>query len=248
MSWDAKNYQARHSYVFEYGKAVLDLLAPQPGERILDLGCGSGQLTAAIADTGASVIGLDSSPEMLDEARKQHPAIEFRLGNAAAFSLDAPVDAVFSNAVLHWVKDADGAVASIARALKPGGRFIAEFGGKNNVQTVIAALRDVLGPVETPWYYPSIGEYASLLERHGLEPRQAWLIDRPTVVEGEDGMEDWLKVFCSSFVSQMDAQRKAEVFREVAECLRPAFYRRGSWTIDYRRLRIVAHRCATLEL
>jgi trans-aconitate 2-methyltransferase len=247
MSWDAKNYQARHSYVFEYGKAVLDLLAPQPGERILDLGCGSGQLTAAIADTGASVIGLDSSPEMLDEARKQHPSIEFRLGNAAAFSLDAPVDAVFSNAVLHWVKDADGAVAGIARALKPGGRFIAEFGGKNNVQTVIAALRDVLGPVETPWYYPSIGEYASLLERHGLETRQAWLIDRPTVVEGEDGMEDWLKVFCSSFVSHMDARRKTEVFREVAERLRPAFYRRGSWTIDYRRLRIVAHRCATLE-
>src|ERR1700688_224339 len=103
MSWDAKQYQQRHSYVFQYGQAVLDVLAPQKGERILDLGCGSGQLTAAIADGGAAVIGLDSSPEMLAKARANYPAIEFRLGDAANFSMEPPVDAVFSNAVLHWV-------------------------------------------------------------------------------------------------------------------------------------------------
>jgi len=240
MSWDAQRYQTRHSYVFEYGHAVLDLVAARPGERILDLGCGSGQLTAAIAAAGASVIGLDSSPEMLAEARLHYPGIEFRLADAADFTLDAPVDAVFSNAVLHWVKSADGAAACISRALKPGGRFVAEFGGHGNIQSVVDALRGVLGPVETPWYYPGIGEYATLLERHGLETRQAWLIDRPTVVEGEDGMEDWLAVFARDVVSEADAERRKEVFHQVAERLRPTRYREGAWTVDYRRLRIVA--------
>src|SRR5712692_7478932 len=174
MGWDAKKYQQRHSYVFEYGQAVLDLLAAQPGERILDLGGGSGQLTSAIAEAGASVVGLDSSPEMLAEARAHYPGIEFRLGDAADFMLEAPVDAVFSNAVLHWVKNTDSAARCISRALKPGGRFVAEFGGHGNVQSIVDALRDVLGPVETPWYYPSIGEYTALLERVGLEPRRAW--------------------------------------------------------------------------
>ena len=236
MPWDAKKYQQRHSYVFEYGQAALDLLAAQPGERILDLGCGSGQLTAAIAEAGASVVGLDSSPEMLAEARAHYPGIEFRLGDVADFMLEAPVDAVFSNAVLHWVKNADSAARCISRALKPGGRFVAEFGGHGNVQSIVAALRDVLGPVETPWYYPSIGEYAALLERHGLEPRQAWLIDRPTPLDGEDGMEDWLAVFARDF---NPGQRK-DLWRAVAGRLRPTNYFDGVWTVDYRRLRIVA--------
>ncbi len=234
--WDAKQYQQRHSYVFQYGQAVLDLLAPQKGERILDLGCGSGQLTAAIADAGATVIGIDSSPEMLAEARAHYPAIEFRLGDAADFAIESPVDAVFSNAVLHWVKNAAGAAASIARALKPGGRFAAEFGGHGNIQAVVDALYEVLGPVETPWYYPSIGEYATVLEQNGLEPQQAWLIDRPTPVEGADGMEDWLAMF-ARFAPK-------DRLHEVAERLRASHFKDGVWTIDYRRLRIVARKTA----
>jgi len=244
-TWDAKQYQQRHAYVFQYGKAVLDLLAPQKGERILDLGCGSGQLTAAIADAGASVVGLDSSPEMLAEARAHYPAVEFRLGDAADFAMESPVDAVFSNAVLHWVKNARGAAGCIARALKPGGRFVAEFGGHRNIESIVAALHQVLGPVETPWYYPSIGEYATLLEHHGLEPRQAWLIDRPTPVEGQDGMEDWLAVFARDFVSHMELPQRQDVFRAVAQKLRPTNFKDGVWTLDYRRLRIVAHKTAS---
>ena len=234
-AWNAKQYQQRHSYVFQYGQAVLDLLAPQKGERILDLGCGSGQLTAAIADAGAAVIGLDSSPEMLAEARSNYPAIEFLLGDAADFAIESPVDAVFSNAVLHWVKNAAGAASCIARALKPGGRFVAEFGGRGNNQSILDAIRELLGPVETPWYYPSIGEYSSVLEQHGLETRQAWLIDRPTPVEGEDGLEDWLAVFGRDLMGE--AERKI-----IAQKLRPTHYKDGVWTIDYRRLRIVAYK------
>ena len=240
MSWDAKQYQERHSYVFEYGQAVLELLAPQLHETILDLGCGSGQLTAAISEAGASVIGLDASPEMLAEAHANFPGIDFRLGDATDFSLAEPVDAVFSNATLHWVKNADAAAGCIARALKPSGRFVAEFGGHRNLQPIVDALRAVLGPVETPWYFPTVGEYATVLERQGLETRHAWLIDRPTPVQDEDGLEDWLAVFARDFVSSLNLQQKKQVFLTVAEKLRPTNYRDGVWTLDYRRLRVVA--------
>jgi len=240
MSWNAQQYQQRHSYVFQYGQEVLDLLAPKAGEKILDLGCGSGQLTQAIAETGASVEGVDASPEMLEQARKNFPGLNFRLGDAAEFSVPEPVDAVFSNATLHWVKRAGEAAGCIARALKPGGRFVAEFGGHGNIRSIMAALQTVLGQVESPWFYPTIGEYGSLLEQHGLEPQKAWLFDRPTAVEGEDGMVDWLQMFVRGIVSQMDEQRKREVFHSVADILRPTHYKQGVWTLDYRRLRVVA--------
>ncbi len=231
--WNAAQYQSRHSYVFQFGEAVVDLLAPQPGERILDLGCGAGQLTAKIADAGAPVMGMDSSPDMIAQARANFPSIEFVLGDAANFSVAQPVDAVFSNAVLHWVKDAAGVARSVSRALKPGGRFIAEFGGNGNIRTVLAAMRAQLGDIELPWFYPSIPEYSAILEKEGLEVRYAALIDRPTEVKGEDGMEDWLAMYCNSIVSR-------EQGRELAATLRPKLYREGVWTLDYRRLRVLA--------
>ena len=240
MSWDAQRYQQRHSYVYEYGQAVLDLLAPQAAERILDLGCGSGQLTAAIAASGAKITGIDASLEMLTEARAHFPALVFVQADAAQFAFHEPFDAIFSNAVLHWVKDAAGVARSIHGALKPGGRFVAEFGGRGNVQSVLNAIQTVLGPVESPWYFPSIGEYATLLEQHGLQPRRALLIDRPTRVEGEDGMEDWLAVFARSFVEHLDEADRKKIWHDVAARLRPTNYNNGVWTVDYVRLRVVA--------
>lgn len=233
-TWDAARYQARHSYVFEYGEDLIGLLDPQPGERILDLGCGSGQLTAKIAESGADVTGLDRSAEMIAEARRNFPSLKFELGDAASFTVDAPFDAVFSNAVLHWVKDADGTAASVARALRSGGRFVLEMGGKGNTQAVMDAVREVAGPIETPWYFPSIGEYASVLERHGFEIAHATLFDRPTRVEGEDGMEDWLAMFAGSMLVSAEARR------EVANRLRSSMFRDGGWMVDYRRLRVLA--------
>jgi trans-aconitate 2-methyltransferase len=244
MSWDPQEYQERHAYVFQYGEALLDLLAPQAGERILDLGCGAGQLTAAIARTGAVTLGIDASPEMIAQARANFPALDFRIGDATNFSVSEPLDAVFSNAALHWVKNAEAAAACVSRALKPAGRFIAELGGHGNIQSVVDAIRDVLGPVELPWYYPSIGEYASVLESHGLEVRRAELFDRPTRVEGDDGMEHWLAVFGGSIVAAMPDPRQKEVWRAVAQKLRPQCHRDGCWTLDYRRLRVVAIKAA----
>jgi trans-aconitate 2-methyltransferase len=240
MSWNPQKYQDRHAYVFQYGEALLDILDPQPGERILDLGCGAGQLTAALARTGALVEGIDASPEMIAQARANFPAIDFRVADATNFTVGEPVDAVFSNAALHWVKNAGAAAACISRALTPGGRFVAELGGHGNIQSVVDALRAVLGSPALPWFYPSIGEYASLLELHGLEVRRADLFDRPTRVEGEDGMEDWLAVFGESIVAGLPSARQKEIWQAVARRLRPLCYRDGAWTLDYRRLRIVA--------
>ncbi len=244
-AWDAARYQDQHSFVWRYGASLLQLLDPQPGERVLDVGCGTGQLTSEIARCGAQATGLDNSADMLADARKNFPELGFVLGDAASFNFPEPFDAVFSNAALHWVKDADGAVASIAGALRPGGRFVAEFGGRGNIASVQAALRAVLGPgadEQSPWYYPGIGEYAPVMERHGLEVRSASLFDRPTPLESEDGMDQWLRMFTQTYLRRFSPERASEIVHQLVEKLRPALYRDGIWTVDYRRLRVVAIR------
>jgi trans-aconitate 2-methyltransferase len=225
--WDPKEYDARHHYVTDYGASLIGMLNPQAGERVLDLGCGTGHLTHEIAKTGAVVVGIDSSAEMIAKARQDYPEIEFRVADAAAFHDPEPFDAVFSNAVLHWIKPPEPVAAAISAALKPGGRLVAEFGGKGNVRSITSL-------VEThPWYYPSIAEYSALLERNGLETVTAALFPRPTPVEGENGLRDWLKMFTSSFLAEDRAP-------EFERALRPKLYRDGVWYMDYVRLRITA--------
>lgn len=243
-SWDVERYEAGYSFVWQFGADVIDLLAARKGERILDLGCGSGQLTERIAQSGATVIGIDSAPAMLAQARINYPHLEFQLADATRFTVEPPVDAVFSNAALHWVKDADSAATCIVNALKPGGRFVAELGGRGNIASILGTVNEVLGPRENPWYFPSIGEYASLLERHGLAVTQAWLFDRPTELEGAGALVDWLKMFGGAFLDGYPEPRQADLRRQIAERLRPRLYRDGKWVLDYRRLRVVAEKSA----
>ncbi len=227
IGWDAQRYQGGFGFVWQLGEGVIDLLDPKAGERVLDLGCGAGQLTAKIAERGAVVTGIDSSPDMIAQARANFPDLAFHVADATSFELEQPCDAVFSNAVLHWIHDQRAAIGCIRRALKPGGRFVAEFGGKGNTRSITEAAG------VNPWFYPTIGEYAALLEQQGLEVRFATLFDRPTRLEGEGAMEDWIKMFGTKLTSDPHG---------LAERLRAKLYRDGSWTIDYRRLRVVAVR------
>lgn len=240
MSWDVERYEARYSFVWSSGADLIELLNPKPGEQIVDLGCGAGQLSERIAQSGASVTGVDSSPSMIAQARINFPHLKFQLCDAAQFVPDKPVDAVFSNAALHWMKPPEPVVAAIARALRPGGRLVAEFGGKGNIRQVLHALEPIFAGVEQYWYFPSIAEYATLLEQHGLSVQFAALFDRPTPLEGEDGMADWMQMFCGTFFEGMPGPKRQEVKQDVSKSLRPELCRDGSWVADYRRLRIAA--------
>ncbi|MCC5651103.1 methyltransferase domain-containing protein [Nostoc sp. XA013] len=245
--WNTALYQDKHAFVWQYGEDLLKFLNLKPGESILDLGCGTGQLTEKIAQAGAEVVGVDHAPAMIEKARQNYPHIRFDIADARNFRVDKPLDAVFSNAVLHWVKEADSAIACIHQALKPEGRFVAEFGGKGNVQAIATALESALealnisAQARNPWYFPSIGEYASLLEQQGFDVIHAMLFARPTpLAEGEAGMANWIGMFASAFLVGLTDEQQIQVIRVVNEYLKPTLYQQGIWTADYRRIRIVA--------
>lgn len=240
--WDPKLYDDKHSFVWKHGASLVELLAPKVGEAILDVGCGTGHLTAQIAAGGATVLGIDGSPQMIEEARCNFPNVRFEVQDARNLEHVQQFDAVFSNAALHWIKEAEQVVQGVARALKLGGRFVAEFGGKGNVQAILAAMQNALKQVESPWFYPSIGEYTGLLERAGLEVTFATLFDRPTPLEGADGMRKWVEMFGGHFLGRVPVERRDEFFRLIEDQLRPVLYRDGTWFADYRRLRVVAWR------
>ncbi|WP_236705033.1 class I SAM-dependent methyltransferase [Hymenobacter sp. AT01-02] len=171
MQWNANSYTQKHAFVFHYGAGLVDVLAPQPGEVVLDLGCGSGELTQEIASRGAAVVGLDASATMLTKAQQQFPGLDFQLADATSFELPSRFDAVFSNAVLHWVPQAAAVIRHVHHHLKPGGRFVAEFGGQGNVGRIVQTLLAQLHRHGYPqaqadwWYFPTVGEYTALLEQ-----------------------------------------------------------------------------------
>lgn len=250
MNWNAEAYDRQVSIVTRLGASLLELLAPRPGLRVLDLGCGTGHLTAQIAAAGAAVIGLDADPAMIARARALYPHLRFVVGRGEAFALAAPVDAVFSNAALHWMTEPAAVAACVARALVSGGRFVAEFGGRGNVAALRAALAQALAEAGVPparqpcpWYFPSIGEYAAVLERAGFEVTFMHLFDRPTPLDDcPEGAADWYRLFASAYLAAVPPERREAVVARAAALARPALYRDGRWWADYRRLRFVAVR------
>ncbi|MBW4486201.1 MAG: methyltransferase domain-containing protein [Trichocoleus desertorum ATA4-8-CV12] len=245
--WNADLYDRKHSFVAEYGAALLDLLDPHPGEHILDLGCGTGPLTQQIADRGADVLGIDSAASMVAQAQQNYPNLRFEVADATNLSFVEQFDAIFSNAVLHWVKPPEAAIASMWKALKPGGRLVVEFGGKENVQAIATTLEQSLREIgypnpETlnPWYFPSISEYSTLLEQQGFEVQFAALFDRPTPLTDADGIQNWIKMFAQSFLQAVPVGQQDTLLIHIAERIRPQLYRDGAWFADYRRIRAIA--------
>jgi trans-aconitate methyltransferase len=244
-SWDAEQYTRTASFVAEMGEPVLELLAPTPGERILDLGCGDGRLTERIAAAGAEVVAVDASPAMVEAARSR--GLDARVMSADALDFDAEFDAVFSNAVLHWVLAPHKAIAGIHRALRPSGRFVAEFGGAGNVAHLCEALSAVLArrghdfAALSPWYFPSPEEYSSLLRAAGFAVEAIGLHDKPTRLPGDIG--EWLSLFASSMLDVLPPGEREVAIGEMRSMLQPKLCDDdGVWTADYVRLRLLARK------
>jgi trans-aconitate methyltransferase len=248
--WNANLYDSKHAFVWKYGADLVSVFAPQPGEHVLDVGCGTGHLTSQIADSGARVVGVDRSPEMVAAAREAYPNLKFEVADARELQFQDEFDAVFSNAALHWIREPELVIRSVWKALRPGGRFVAEFGGKGNIGRIKAALdqvREQLGDAGqdeiNQWYFPSVSEYATLLERNGFEVRFITLFDRPTLLEdGEAGLRNWITMFCPDYLAGLDQQARELFLQRVEELLRAELFRDGEWWADYRRLRVVAVR------
>jgi len=244
--WDPQLYERRHAFVWQMSRDLLRLLDPTAGERILDVGCGTGQLTRQIADVGARVVGIDLSPAMIEKARQVGDEMEFRVADARSFDFGSDFDAVFSNAVLHWVVPPEAAAGCMFRALKPGGRLVCELGGKGNVAALLAAIDAAARAmsVEPPPhqnYYPTIADYGAVLEGVGLEVRSAELFDRPTPLEGSDGLFNWVKMFRRRVLDAIHPTRHDDFAALLAEQAKPSLWH-DRWYADYRRLRIVARR------
>jgi len=253
--WNASLYDGKLGFVSQRGTDLLHLLQPRAGEIVLDVGCGTGDLAKRIAESGAAVVGIDASPAMIEAAKAKYPGpgLDFRVARAEAFALEKQADAAFSNAALHWVTDARGAAACMFDAVKPGGRLVAEFGGKGNVAAIVEAIERTLterfgidAAARNPWVFPSVGEYTSLLESVGWEVAYAELFDRPTALDGPDGLQAWLAVFGALYFEGFAEADAARAKDAIAERLAPRLYdaARGVWTADYRRLRVVARKPA----
>jgi SAM-dependent methyltransferase len=247
QTWDPERYARNARFVADLGAPTVELLAPRAGERILDLGCGDGVLTAKLASMGCHVVGVDSSAPQIDAARKL--GLDARVMNGEALDFDSEFDAVFSNAALHWMRNPAKVVAGVERALKPHGRFVSEFGGHGCVakikKALVAALdrRGINGDAASPWFFPTVEEYSRHLTNGGFVINYIALIPRPTPLPGD--ITGWLETFAESFTSTLLPDQRSSYIAEVQEALRPELCdAEGKWTADYIRLRFAANKPA----
>ena len=245
QTWDPERYARNARFVADLGAPVVELLAPLAGERILDLGCGDGVLTAKLASMGCQLIGVDASASQIDAARKL--GLDVRVMSGDALDFDSEFDAVFSNAALHWMSNPGKVIAGVRRALKPHGRFVAEFGGHGCVAKIRNALiealdrRGVNGDAADPWYFPTVEDYSQRLTRGGFVVNYIALIPRPTPLPGD--ITGWLDTFSESFTSTLPVAERSSYIAEVREALRPELCdAEGKWTADYVRLRFSAYK------
>ncbi len=247
--WNPQLYDGRLGFVSEYGRSVIDWLNPLQGERILDLGCGTGDLSAQIAESGVDVTGIDSSSEMILEARSKYPHLSFLVADAEDLHGEGTYNAVFSNAALHWMRQPANVIRGVWGALESGGRFVGEFGSQGNVRCIVDALSQVLtsygvdAAARNPWFFPSAGQYATILEAQGFTVRNLVTFDRPTVLaDGENGLRHWLDMFCGVFTTGFNPEQMELIYKETTDLVRVKLWSDGSWKMDYVRLRFVAQK------
>ncbi|MFP5114178.1 class I SAM-dependent methyltransferase [Bacillaceae bacterium C204] len=244
--WNANLYDQEHAFVSQFGGDLVQWLAPQPGENILDLGCGTGDLANKLNQLGATIMGIDKSSNMVQQAQNKYPGLTFIVQDAVNMKYNNEFDAIFSNATLNWVKTPQHALQSIYDALKPGGRFVAEFGGKGNVQIITDELIHQLGSTyqsdQFPWYFPSIGEYTLLMEQVGFRVTHAQHFDRPTTLNGVNGLRNWIEMFAPSMLEGVTKESKELIITRVEKNLKEVLFHNGDWKADYKRIRVLAEK------
>lgn len=243
QTWDPECYARNARFVSDLAGPVVELLDPRPGERILDLGCGDGVLTAKLATMGCEMVGVDGSAPQIEAARRL--GLDARVMDGEKLSFDEEFEAVFSNAALHWMRNPEAVIGGVQRALRRNGRFVAELGGHGCVAKIKKALVEALnrrgldGEGAVPWYFPTVEEYSGLLKKAGFSVRYIALIPRPTPLPGD--VTGWLETFAESFLTRLPAAERPVYVAEVREALRPLLAdAEGKWTADYVRLRFVA--------
>lgn len=246
LNWNANLYDGKHAFVSQYGQSLIELLAPKAGERILDLGCGTGDLAKQLYENGVDVMGIDNSINMVEQAKHKYPQLQFIVRDATNLEFDSEFDAVFSNATLHWVKPPIQALHGIYHSLKPSGRFVAEFGGKGNVQLI---SNEIINQIESagfeykkkhfPWFYPSIAEYSILMEEVGFRITFAQHFDRPTPLDGDNGLKNWIQMFGSQLFAGVPEESREAIITNVENRLKDRLYKDGHWVADYKRIRVI---------
>jgi SAM-dependent methyltransferase len=182
--WNPRHYSRECGFVARNGETLIEWLSPRAGERILDLGCGDGTLTAKLVEHGCDVVGVDASPQQVAAATQA--GLNAIVADGAALPFENEFDAVFSNAALHWMKQPDAVIEGVFRSLRTGGRFVAEFGAQGNVATIRNAvhtelrLRGIDPDALDPWYFPSEEEYRRKLEAAGFSVVRIESFARPT--------------------------------------------------------------------
>ncbi len=248
-AWNAQLYDQSHSFVWKLTAEVLELLDPKPGERIIDLGCGTGHLAQHLAEHGVAVVGVDASAEMIAKARQSYPGLRFEIADGRSFDVGAQFDAVFSNAALHWMPEQERVFARVFTHLRPGGRFVFEMGGARNLLAIREALDHALHEIGAPLAagngsktYLSVNQACAKLERAGFEVRHATWSERPTLLEGEQGLRNWILMFGAAWLEWVPLLEREEFFAAAEAHARPRLFHNGSWVADYKRLRVRAVR------
>lgn len=246
-AWNPQLYNQQCDFVSQYGKDLLSLLAPQKNEHILDLGCGTGTLSNEIAQLGATVVGIDSSADMIEQAKQHYPHLTFEVADGHNFHFKIKFDAVFSNAALHWMLEPKKVIGCVRECLKHNGRFVLEMGGENNIRQVLNAVESAdrsCGVEDIPLenYFPKLAQYTTLLEEQGFQVIYAKLMDRPTKLTGKEGLRNWVRVFRSIVLARIPEKQHPAFFGRLEEAARENLYHDDAWWADYVRLRVIALR------
>lgn len=244
--WDAGLYDKKHDFVSEYGKGLLEFVPANKNQSILDLGCGTGTLTAQLSDFAGAIIGVDSSASMIAKAKEQYPNIKFMVCDALALPFEKKFDVVFSNAVFHWIADHNTLLKQVHKVLKPNGLLVCEFGANGNIETIenafIDACREFEYEYKPRFNFPTSEHFADLLEQNDFVIDKVYDYARPTPLKDNDrGLANWMRQFFAFDLEMMPEKVQNEIIKKVEYSTKESLWNGNEWIADYRRLRAIAH-------